>query len=86
MKILQVNCVYMEESTGKIVYDIHNELLKSGNDSIICYGRGNEYIENGVYRLCSNTYARINKAISKINGIMYGGCFYSTRRLIKIII
>lgn len=86
MKILQVNCVYKEESTGKIVYDIHKELLKFGNESIVCYGRGGACAEKGIYRICSDSYARINKLISKITGIMYGGCYYSTNQLKKIII
>ena len=48
MKIIQINCVYNKGSTGKIVYDIHKQLLKENYDSIVCYGRGNESKENKI--------------------------------------
>lgn len=27
MKVIQINCMYKRGSTGKIVFDLHNELL-----------------------------------------------------------
>lgn len=87
MKILQVNCVYREGSTGKIVFDIHNGLEKKGIRSVVCYGRGKEDYakEENVYKTCSETYADINHALSRLSGIMYGGCGLSTKRLIDVI-
>lgn len=85
MKILQVNCVYNEESTGKIVADIHNHLKREGISSIVCFGRGLSKSEENVYRLCSNVYAKLCKAIKVLVGPMYGGCFLSTKKLIRII-
>ena len=85
MKILQVNCVYNSGSTGKITYDIHNELLRQGIESVVCYGRGNKQEKSGIYKTCSEYYARINKVRASITGVLYGGCFLSTRNLISII-
>lgn len=85
MKILQVNCVYKKGSTGKIVYDIHSELLKNGVESIVCYGRGEKNNEPFVYKTCGEFYSKINHFIAKFIGIMYGGCFFSTNKLIRII-
>lgn len=85
MKILQVNCVYKKGSTGKITYDIHSELLKQGIESVVCYGRGEKINEPHVYKTCGEVYSKINHFLSEFTGVMYGGCSFSTNKLIKII-
>lgn len=85
MKILQVNCVYNTGSTGKITYDVHTELLKDGHESIVCYGRGTKTNDENVYKTCGELYSKFNNLISRFTGIMYGGCFFSTNKLIRII-
>ena len=83
MKVLQVNCVYQKGSTGKIVYDLHRELKRYHIDSVVCYGRG--VAEEGAYKVCSELYAHINHLRARLTGLMYGGCYLSTRRLIRLI-
>ena len=56
MKILQVNCVYRKGSTGKIVYDIHTELLRQGIEDVVCYGRGEVINEPNVHKTCPEWY------------------------------
>ena len=85
MKVLQVNCVYRKGSTGKIVYDIHSELKARGIESVVCYGRGAKVREPNVYKTCPEWYAKLNNLLSRLTGLMYGGCFFSTGRLIRII-
>ena len=85
MKILQVNCVYRKGSTGKIVYDIHTELLHQGLKSVVCYGRGEKVTGNNVYKTCSEWYSKLNNLWSRVTGVMYGGLFLSTLKLIRII-
>lgn len=85
MKILQANCVYKTGSTGKIVYDVHSELLNSGFESIVCYGRGAKTNDKNVYKTCSELYAKFNNLLTRFTGLMYGGCFFSTNKLIEII-
>ena len=85
MKILQVNCVYNTGSTGKIVYDVHTELLNNGYESIICYGRGAKTNDKNVYKTCGELYSKFNNLLTRFNGVMYGGCFFSTNKLIGII-
>lgn len=85
MKILQVNCVYKKGSTGKITYDIHSELLKQGIESVVCYGRGEKINKPNVYKTCGEVYSKVNHLLSEFTGVMYGGCFFSTNKLIKII-
>ena len=85
MKILQVNCVYKKGSTGKITADIHHELLEQGIESVVCYGRGAVICEPNVYKTCPEWYSKANNLLSRFTGLMYGGCCFSTNKLISII-
>ena len=85
MKILQVNCVYKKGSTGKMVADIHKGLLERGYESIVCYGRGQKEYSKNVYKTCGEIYSKFQNFISRFTGIMYGGCYFSTKKLISII-
>ena len=85
MKVLQVNCVYRQGSTGKITYDLHRGLLDAGAASVVCYGRGGRVREPGVYKTCPEWYSKCNHALTMVTGVMYGGCLFSTGRLLSII-
>lgn len=85
MKVLQINCTCNEGSTGKLTFAIHQALENRGMDSRVCYGRGQTLRAPHVYRLCSNLYGKANNGLSRLTGVMYGGCLVSTSRLIGII-
>lgn len=85
LKILQVNCVYKTGSTGKITADLHRDFIEKGLESVVCYGRGKKVNEPNVYKTCNEAYAKFNNLLSRFTGVMYGGCFFSTNKLIKII-
>lgn len=85
MKVLQVNCVYNKGSTGKIVYDLHSRPENTALQSVVCYGRGQKSSDKQVIKTCGELYAKANNLLSRFTGIMYGGCFFSTNRLISII-
>lgn len=85
MKVLQVNVVYKKGSTGKIVYDLHNELQQRGIESIVCYGRGEKIKESNVYKISSEILAKFNGLRSRITGLQYNGSFIATNKLIRII-
>ena len=85
MKVLQVNCVYKKGSTGKIVYDIHTQLKNRGITSIVCYGRGEKIAEERIYKVSSELYSKFNQIRAKCTGLLYGGCFFSTRKLCSVI-
>lgn len=85
MKILQVNSVYSKGSTGKIVHDIHTEVQRRGFDSVVCYGRGEHIVEPNLYKICPEWYSKLNNLWSRITGVMYGGLWFSTYKLKRII-
>jgi putative colanic acid biosynthesis glycosyltransferase len=85
MKVLQVNCVYNNGSTGKIVHDIHIELGKQGVESVVCYGRGHIAKELNVYKTSSEISAKFNALKARITGLQYNGSWNATHKLIRII-
>lgn len=85
MKVLQVNNVYGEKSTGKLTRQVHEGLLERGVQSVAIYGRGREYKSEGVVRLCPDWYGKLNSLLSRFTAMPYGGCLLSTLRLQRII-
>ena len=83
-----MNCVFRHGSTGKIVDDIHKVLRKEGVESVVCYGRGRGRLirEDGVYKFCREWEGDLHHAFALTGiGLAYGGNYFPTRRLIKII-
>lgn len=85
MNVLQINVVYNKGSTGKIVYDIHRNLVDNGIDSVVCYGRGLEINEQGIYKTAPEIVMKLQSLRSKLTGYNYAGCLLSTHNLINII-
>ena len=83
MKIVQINNVYDFGSTGRITRDIHHGLLEKGYESAVYYGRRLKTDDSGVHKICSELYGKAQNGLYRITGIKYGGCFFSTNRLIK---
>lgn len=86
MKVLQINCLYKQGSTGKIVFDIHNTLLGKGIDSRIAYGRGIRKKEEYVFKFCYDLEAYFHTLMIRSGLILnYGGLLIPTLRLISYI-
>lgn len=85
MKVLQINCVYGTGSTGKIAAEIHSKLLDSGITSIVCYGRGKRQKQENIYKTCGELYSKANHLYARMRGQLYGGCTYSTAKLLSVI-
>ncbi|MDL2224523.1 glycosyltransferase [Bacteroidales bacterium OttesenSCG-928-M06] len=83
MKVFQVNVVYKFGSTGKIVSDIHSTLINKGYESIVCYGRGDQYQEQNVYKLAPEIVMKFQSLQSKISGFQYKGGIIGTQSLIN---
>lgn len=83
MRILQINTVYKVGSTGKIVYEIHNQLAALGHESYVIYGRGKSTSDPNVYKTSPEWEGKLQALYSRIFGDFYGGAWYSTYKLIK---
>ncbi len=83
MKILQINCLYPQGSTGKITSDIHHRLLTDGHESTVLYSRGKQNVEPHTLRVSSTLEGKANHFISMLTGYVYGGCGIQTRKIIR---
>ncbi|NLC14448.1 MAG: glycosyltransferase [Chloroflexi bacterium] len=83
MKILQLNVVYGEGSTGRIVQALHKGFLLNGIESSVLFGRGPVVNERYVRKVGDEAYGKYQALLSRITGVMYGGCFLSTARIIE---
>jgi len=83
MRILQINVVFNEGSTGKIVYDIHTQLLKNGHSSIVLHGAGLKHDDKNVHKIASLNEWRLYGLYSKLTGLPYSGCYFSTEKILK---
>lgn len=81
--LIDVNCKF--SSTGKIVYNLFKGLKEDGREAAICYGRGDEIHEEGIYKFGLDWETNIHAGLARITG--YNGFFspLSTKRLIAYI-
>lgn len=83
MKVLQINVVYGEGSTGSIVKSLHEGFQKRGIESRVIYGAGKNENSLEIMKISGVFYAKLNALLSRITGVMYGGCYLSTRVIIR---
>lgn len=81
--LIDVNCKY--SSTGKIVYDLYQNIKKDGREAAICYGRGKKLDEEAIFKFGIDAETVIHAGLSRLTG--YNGVFspLSTVRLLKYI-
>lgn len=83
MKVLQINTVCGKGSTGTIVVDLYNQLLKMGNDAGIAYGRGAIKPNINAVRICSFSETLIHAGLSRITDRQGFYSLGGTEKLIK---
>ena len=83
MRILQINSLFDSGSTGKICGELHRGLREASIESFVIYGRGNKSNEKNVIKIGNELYSKINHLISNITGIMYDGCYITTKKIIN---
>jgi len=83
MKVLLIDVNCKSSSTGKIVYDLYQDLKASGHIPQICYGRGAIVDEPNIYKFGLDTETYVHALLTRITGLT--GIFspFSTRDLIK---
>ena len=81
--MIDVNC--KNSSTGRIVYDLFQDVRRRGHEALLCYGRGVLVKEEGIYKFGLDWETYIHAGLSRLTG--YNGCFsrLSTRRLIHVV-
>lgn len=85
MRILQINCVYKQGSTGKIVECISRDLIDQGHDVLTCYGEGDAHYDNHSIKVCTANEHNFNALWGRITGVPFGGIYLSNYRIKKTI-
>ena len=80
MKILFLNTCYPYGSTGKIVAALENYYNEVGHTTTVVYGQGKKTDDNH-FRVANDLYLKIQALRRRVTGIMYGGCFFSTKNM-----
>lgn len=84
MKICLINNVFPFGSTGKIVENLYKTYVANGHECFVIYGSGAKS-KKELYRVCNKFYIKLQIFLSKFTGNVYGGCFFSTIKVLKII-
>jgi glycosyltransferase involved in cell wall biosynthesis len=85
MRVLQINIVYAQGSTGHITETLHKEYLKEGIDSYVLFGRGPKQADKRVVRCSYLWEAKLWRFISLFTGNIYGGVPFSTLHIKHLI-
>lgn len=85
MKVVQLNCVYGNGSTGKIVEAIHHYLQSEGDESFVLYGYGPDSCELHAIRVVPPAIRKAQSLRSRITGFPYGGAIWGTASTISFL-
>lgn len=87
MKVIQINSVYNFGSTGRLVKEIHEDLLNNGHKSYVIYGRGNktEHTDKKIYRIGSKFEQFNHLLLTRIWDRHGFGSYNSTQNMLELI-
>lgn len=86
MRVLQINTVFAQGSTGKITQDIHNTLEDKGHESFVIYGdKSKNHNFSNTFSVSHKFTRRVSIMLNRFIGLQYGGTYLATRKIIRII-
>jgi putative colanic acid biosynthesis glycosyltransferase len=83
VKILFIDVICGNGSTGKIVYDLYTECRKEGHEATVCYGRGRIIDEQNIFKFGLDLETYFHAVMTRLTGLTGCYSFFSTRRLLK---
>lgn len=85
MKVLQVNILFNQGSTGKIVADIHDTLINNNIESIVCFGTGQTSKNSNIRKVAYHYELSLYRIWAHIMGLQYASGYLSTYRIMEVI-
>lgn len=83
MRVLLIDVNYKHSSTGKIVHDLANVLIKSGHQVRILFGRGETIDNNIALRVAPVWEVYFHALMTRLTGLVGIFSYFATRKLIK---
>lgn len=84
MKVLQINTVYKEKSTGRTCFEVNRALEDKGYQGYVAYGRG-KHVDKNTYRIGTEFEYYFHNIMARITGLQGYFSFFATKRLINYI-
>ena len=85
MKVLLLNCVYIQGSTGKIVVDTREYLIRNGIDTFVGYGNFLSEKTEKVFKFGTKWETKLFSILSKLGYAQYASSPVATYRLLHYI-
>ncbi len=82
MRVLQINTIYKNKSTGRTCWELSKTLNESGHSCLTAYGHIDVGEENS-YCINSDIEYKIHNVLSRLTGLEGYFSYFSTKRLIK---
>lgn len=82
MKVLQINTIYKNKSTGRTCFELSEALEKMGHQCLTAYGH-QKVQEKNAYCINSELEYKIHNILSRLTGLEGYFSYFATRRLIK---
>ncbi|GHX40359.1 glycosyltransferase [Vibrio cholerae] len=82
MKVLLIDVNYQHSSTGKIVHDIAHELINSGHQSRVLFGRGDR-IDNIAIKIASTWEVYFHALMTRLTGLVGIFSYFATKKIIS---
>lgn len=83
MKVLFVDVNYKNSSTGKIVYDLSEQLKQNGHQAKVLFGRGDDLKNESAYRVASVPEVYFHAFMTRVTGLVGMYSHFSTDKLIQ---
>ena len=85
MRILYINVNCKHSSTGKIVYDLYSLSNAAGHEAAVCYGRGPQISEPGIFKFGLDWETNFHAFMTRLSGLTGCWSFFATHRLLRFI-
>ena len=85
MKILQINSVYIERSTGRTCYEVEKALEAAGHQCVTAYGFGPKRNTPNAYKIGTKFAYYFHNIMGRITGLCGYFSVFATLRLIRFI-
>lgn len=83
MNILLIDVNYKNSSTGKIVFDLSEQLKKDGHQAKVLFGRGVKINTDAAMRIAPVWEVYLHALLTRLTGLVGFFSFWATKRMIK---
>ena len=85
MKVLLIDVNYKNSSTGKIVYDLSEDLNRNGHSVKVLYGRGENYNSVIAKKIAPKAEVYTHALLTRVTGIVGSYSYIATHNIIRAI-